>query len=388
MSTQGTVSRAEPVDVGQRPRGQRRSQARHDGFEAQGRRRARRWPHRAASDVVPLATVSVVVPTLNEERNVRWVLRRIPRWVSEIILVDGRSTDRTVQVAKRARPDIKVVEERRPGKGLALRAGFAAAAGDLIVMIDADGSMDPREMDHYVAKLLEGYQFVKGSRFAPGGGSSDITPVRQAGNRGLLSLVNKLYRAPFTDLCYGYCAFRRDCLDALDLAGEGFEIETELVVSAVKAGLRIGEVASFEQPRKHGDSNLNTFRDGWRVVRTLLQERVTLRPAITTPDPSLAGTKVEPEIDTIAPVPLVERRLEERRTSERRGEVRRRISRRRVDSNGTLPPGGERRVGDRRSGSERRCVERRHGDRRGAEVAPPETEQTLAGSPRSAAQAG
>ncbi len=235
------------------------------------------------------ATVSVVIPTLNEAANIGWVLEQIPSVVDEIVLVDGRSTDDTIQVALSVRPDIRVVLERRPGKGAALRAGFAAGQGDYVAMIDADGSMHPSEIELCV-ELLEDrrrpehpgrYEFVKGSRFAEGGGSSDISLVRRAGNDALRRLVNALYGVEFTDLCYGLCAFRRDSLDALDLTSDGFEVETEIAVRAIKAGLHIGEVPSFESPRLHGESNLRAWRDGPRVLRTLLSERFRTEPGLS-----------------------------------------------------------------------------------------------------------
>ena len=219
------------------------------------------------------AEVSVVIPALNEADSIGWVLDRIPEWVSEVVLVDGLSTDQTEQVARQLRPDLVVVHQRRPGKGAALRAGFAAARGEHIVMIDADGSIDPAEMERFVDALGDGADFVKGSRYLPGGGSADLTRLRSAGNRALAQLANILYGSRFTDLCYGYCAFRRRLLDALALTATGFEIETQLVLNAVSAGLKIREVPSYELPRRAGVSNLNAYRDGRRVLRTLLTQR-------------------------------------------------------------------------------------------------------------------
>lgn len=217
--------------------------------------------------------VSVVIPTKNEAANVAWVLERIPAYVDQVVLVDGQSTDGTVEVARAVRPDIEVVHEVRPGKGAALRTGFAAATGDLVVMLDADGSMDPREIERYVDRLENGCDLVKGSRFSSGGGSNDISMLRKAGNRGLLHLLNVLYRSQFTELCYGFMGFRREKLKALGLRADGFEIETEIVARAVRAGLRVSEVPSFEKERRYGESKLRPGRDGGRVVATLLRVR-------------------------------------------------------------------------------------------------------------------
>jgi glycosyltransferase involved in cell wall biosynthesis len=168
---------------------------------------------------------------------------------------------------------VRFVRQNGPGKGNALRAGFLAATGDNVVMMDADGSMSPTEIPHYLHFLQNGYDFVKGSRFVEGGGSLDITPIRRLGNQMLLAAVNRLYHASLTDLCYGFCAFRRSFLDQLDLHATGFEIETEMIVHALRSGLRIAEVPSLELPRRNGRSNLHAITDGRRVLRTLISER-------------------------------------------------------------------------------------------------------------------
>lgn len=230
-------------------------------------------PGSSADLTTTLARVTVVIPTLNEERNISWVLEYLPPMVDEVILVDGRSVDRTVEVALEIRPDIVVVRETTPGKGAALRAAFAAATGDIVVMLDADCSMDPAEIPAFVHAVRAGADVAKGSRFLAGGGSVDISMLRRVGNGALLRLTNTLYRAGFSELCYGYMAFRRTSLLQLGLTSTGFEIETEIVVRALKAGLTITEVPSFEAERRHGVSNLRTFRDGWRVARTVLRER-------------------------------------------------------------------------------------------------------------------
>ena len=216
-------------------------------------------------------TVSLVIPVRNEARNIGWVLDQISDDVTEIILVDGDSTDVTLVTARRSRPDVRVVPQQGPGKGSALRTGFLAAKGDIIVMMDADGSMLPSEIPHYVHFLANGYDFVKGSRFISGGSSLDITPFRRLGNLFLLTVFNSLYQGHLTDLCYGFCAFDRRYLAHLDLSATGFEIEAEMTVRAMQAGLRIAEVPSLELPRRSGESNLHAIRDGIRVLRTVLR---------------------------------------------------------------------------------------------------------------------
>jgi glycosyltransferase involved in cell wall biosynthesis len=239
--------------------------------------------------------VSVVIPTLNEERNVGWVLERLPAIVDEVILVDGRSTDATIAVARAVRPDVRVVLETMPGKGAALRAGFEAARGDYVVMIDADGSMDPTEIVRFVEALQSGCDLVKGSRFTPGGGTADMSTIRRLGNGALRTAVNLLYRTNFTDLCYGFIGFRRERLAALRLDSQGFEIETEILARAVVASLTIGEVASFEAERRHGESHLRAWRDGRRALGTLLRERFILpaSPVANVPERHLTVVAAE-----------------------------------------------------------------------------------------------
>jgi glycosyltransferase involved in cell wall biosynthesis len=244
-------------------------------------------------------TISVVIPTKNEAENISWVLERIPSWVDEVILVDGQSIDGTIEVARRARPDIVIVEQESRGKGLALQAGFAAATGDIIVMLDADGSMHPAEIDRYVALLASGFDFVKGSRFMAGANSTDITWLRRLGNNFLLYLANTIYGTRFTDLCYGYCAFRREFLDRLALTADGFEIESQLIARACINELRITEVPSLEVPRRHGQSNLRTFRDGQRVLWTLLKE--AYRPRDLTATQNAIVDVTDQALDASAP---------------------------------------------------------------------------------------
>ena len=229
--------------------------------------------------------VSVVIPTLNEERNLPGVIARLPAGLHEVIVVDGRSRDRSVAVVLRLRPDARVIEQPGRGKGEALALGFAAATGDVVVAIDADGSTDPAEIPLYVAALTAGADMAKGSRFLAGGGSDDLTPLRRVGARALTRLVNLLFGTGYTDLCYGYTAFWRDSLDRINVA-RGFEVEASMSVSATRAGLAVAEVPSYELARVHGKSNLRTVRDGTRVVAAILGERARRRPPI--PDPARA----------------------------------------------------------------------------------------------------
>ncbi|GAA4674983.1 glycosyltransferase family 2 protein [Frondihabitans cladoniiphilus] len=231
-------------------------------------------------------TVSIIIPTRNEAKNLEVILPKLPQ-VHEVILVDGNSVDGTVETALRLLPDIKIVHQTRKGKGNALACGFEAATGDIIVMFDADGSADSDEIPRFVKTLTDGADVAKGSRFRKGGGSEDLTFFRSTGNLGLNMICNVLLGTKYSDLCYGYNAFWRDILPALDLLpstlapakngamlwGDGFEIETILTCRMAAAKLRVTEVPSFEKNRIHGESNLNAISDGIRVLKTILDEK-------------------------------------------------------------------------------------------------------------------
>lgn len=216
--------------------------------------------------------ISIVVPAMNEEYNIGLVLKRLPEGLHEVILVDGNSKDKTIEAAERAYPGIRVLTQNGRGKGDAFRTGFAAVTGNLVVMLDADGSADPAEIPRFVEALEAGADFAKGSRFLPGGGSADITRLRSLGNTFLSGSANLLHGTHFTDLCYGYNAFWSRCLPFIALDVPGFEVETLINLRIAGAGMKITEVPSYEADRISGQSNLNTFRDGFRVLGTILTE--------------------------------------------------------------------------------------------------------------------
>src|SRR5215469_9243959 len=170
-----------------------------------------------ASSNLSWPCVSVVIPTLNEARNLPYVFSRMPADVHEVIVVDGHSVDDTIAVARQLWPDVRVIQQTRRGKGNALACGFEAATGDVIAMVDADGSADPSEIPKFVHALLSGADFAKGTRFAAGGGSSDITRLRRLGNRLLGAVVNACHRTHYSDLCYGFNVFWQKHVPVLDL---------------------------------------------------------------------------------------------------------------------------------------------------------------------------
>lgn len=217
--------------------------------------------------------VSIVIPAHNEAENLQHVLPHLPGSIHEVILVNDHSIDKTVEVARQLLPTIHIINtERGRGKGAALQTGFRAATGDIIVMMDADGSSDPKELPRFIQALQAGAYLAKGSRFIGDGGSADITPLRRLGSLVLISITNRLFGVHFTDMFCGFNAFWKNCLDFFEIDCNGFEVEAQLHLRICKANLEIAEVPSYEHARIHGDSNFRTFRDGWRVLKMIVKE--------------------------------------------------------------------------------------------------------------------
>ena len=222
-------------------------------------------------------TVTVMIPTLNESGNLPFVLNTIPDWVDEILIVDGRSQDDTLRIAQDLRPDVRVIRVARSGKGAAMRAGFEAATGDFIIALDADGSMDGAMIGAFRDAFVAGAEYVKGTRFGPGGGSADITRFRRAGDWGICLLTRLLFGARYTDATYGYVGIRSDAVRKIGIDSDGFEVETLIGIRAHRAGLRIAEVTCFESSRIIGKSNLHVLRDGLRILKVIIRERLRRR---------------------------------------------------------------------------------------------------------------
>lgn len=213
--------------------------------------------------------ISLVIPTLNEAENLPAVLKQIPRYIDEIIIVDGYSKDKTVEIAKQF--GCKIYYDNI-GKGSALIKGVEESTGDYIIMMDADWSHRVEEMNLLIEGLEVGYDFCMGSRFIQGGGTEDMTFIRRLGNKFFVGIVNLFFGMNYSDLCYGYRAFRKEIFKGLNLKSKGFSIETEISIKAAKNKLRILEVPSFEKSRKHGEGKLRGITDGWKIAAIIIRE--------------------------------------------------------------------------------------------------------------------
>ena len=217
--------------------------------------------------------VSVIFPTRNEEGCIGRVLREVPReTVDEIIVIDGHSTDRTAEEAKaELRPSDRFVMQKGKGYGGAFREAFDIATGDVIIMMDADGSHDPKDIPAIVDKVERGYEYVMASRYAPGGRSDDDTFIRWFGNRFFTWLTNAVHSTRVTDSLYLYTAITREGLNKLNLKTDGFEFCTEILVKAHRAGLKFAEIPAVEHARFAGKSKVNAFWHGLKILRMILK---------------------------------------------------------------------------------------------------------------------
>lgn len=218
---------------------------------------------------------SVVIPTLNEEANIGEVLKELPmEFVSEVIVVDGGSQDRTPQIA--AAGGAKVLLERRPGYGRACAAGAAHAAGDIVVFMDGDGADDPRQLPDLLRPIQEGQaDMVLGSRL-----KMEITPGampwhQRFGNRLSAWLFRLLYGLPLTDLS-PFRAIYREKLLALGTLEMTYGYPTEMIAKAARQGWRIVEVPVRYRPRSGGSSKISgtlrgTFLATYFILKTILQ---------------------------------------------------------------------------------------------------------------------
>ncbi|MCD6381354.1 MAG: glycosyltransferase family 2 protein [Candidatus Aenigmarchaeota archaeon] len=219
--------------------------------------------------------ISIVIPTLNEEKNLKIVLPQLVKFMNdrgfryEIIIVDGYSEDKTVDVTKKFGA---VILFDNKGKGSAIRKGLKWAKGDIIVTMDADCSHSINEIGLLIEGIRTGYDICMGSRFIQGGGTNDMPLIRKIGNKFFVFLVNFFWGMRYSDLCYGYRSFRRSVVRRIDLRRDGFGIETEISIQAAKKHLKVLEVPSFEKARKYGKGKLRSIRDGFNILKTILME--------------------------------------------------------------------------------------------------------------------
>lgn len=223
-------------------------------------------------------TICVILPTLNEEPTVGKVIDEIPRaelekmgYAVQVLVVDGNSTDRTIEIARSR--GAKVIIEPRRGKGRAMRTAFDAVKADYVFMLDADYTY-PATCIPQMLELLKKYPAVIGSRLRGTREKGAMRRFNTIGNYGLTWLANLLYFTWISDLCTGCWGFRGDVIRKLHLTSDAFQLEAELLIELRKHGFKIGEIPINYRCRE-GKAKLSGLKDGIAIGRFLLSRRFT-----------------------------------------------------------------------------------------------------------------
>ena len=227
----------------------------------------------AGKKVTQKARITALICTFNEAQNLPYVLPKIPQWVDEILLVDGHSTDKTMETARKLRPDVRILYQPSKGKGDALKYGIKHATGDIIVTLDADGATDPEEMPKFIEPLLNGYEFSKGSRFLRRFPHNKPW-YRILGNWLITITFNVLFFKKYTDLCSGYNAFWKKAMEKASLwSPDGFENEPLINCRIAKKKIRVIEVQHSDKGRLSGEVKELAWRQGFKAIKTIIRER-------------------------------------------------------------------------------------------------------------------
>lgn len=220
-----------------------------------------------------MPSVSVLLPTLNEEESIGSTIKEVRAVVpqAEIVVIDGLSTDRTVEIAKSL--GARILLEKRKGKAFAIRAAFREINSDYAVMMDVDLTYPVRDIPRFLS-LLKDYDIVMGSRFKGRLEPGAMSLLNNVGNRIISLFASVIFLRPVSDVCTGMWAFRKSAYMAMDITAHAFELESNLFAQSVKKRFRIIEVP-ITYARRGGRSKVQLL-DGVKICLFLLKER--LRP--------------------------------------------------------------------------------------------------------------
>ena len=215
--------------------------------------------------------VSLVIPTKNEAGALEKTIKEIPQGcVDEIIVSDGHSTDGTLDIAVKL--GCKAITQEGKGYGLGILSGVKIATGDVIVIMDGDGSQIPADIPRLLEKIKEGYDIGWGSRYLGGGKSLDDTWLRYFGNQLFTFLIRFIHGLKITDILYMFPAFKKEIFDKVSLQFSDFRFGIELPVKAHKAGFKFGEVACVERKRMTGETKVKDLADGYKIFKAILKK--------------------------------------------------------------------------------------------------------------------
>jgi|SRR3989304_3019616 len=218
-----------------------------------------------------LEMVSVIIPTLNEAGNIREALSTIDRELAfpkEIIVVDGNSTDGTLEIVKDS--NCKLIIEPRRGYGVALRQGMKAAKGDVVVMVDGDGTYEVKHINLLLERMMEtDAEICLATRMYDPNKAMGL--MNFVGNKIITFCFNMLYRQNLSDTQSGFRAISHSAIEKVDFKETDMAFATEMLIKFAKKGFRMVEMPSIYKPRKYGKTKLRPFSAGIEIFATMLK---------------------------------------------------------------------------------------------------------------------
>ena len=232
-----------------------------------------------AGDRAERTRYSIIVPCHNEAHSIKGILEGARQVFpeAEVLVVDDGSTDGTAELAA-AVEGVKVVRRlKNGGKGLALRLGIAEARGDVLVFLDGDGQDSPADIARLLAELESAPEvsLVNGSKFIGGCEEGAISLPNYWGNRFMSGLINLLFGAAITDSQSGFRAIKSGLARSMPLTSTQYEIETEMLCKAIRAGAEVREIPVVRKARAGGTTGFRRVHNGLRILKMIFRERIS-----------------------------------------------------------------------------------------------------------------